>query len=88
MSWQHLRDSRPTARKEHRCYLCELPIAIGEKHVQRVGVSFGQFDHFRMHEQCEAATQSWDQHDWECSSGCGAEFREYLSEQLIQQQRR
>ena len=77
MSWQHLRDSRPVARTLHRCLLCELPIAIGEKHVLRVGTIDGELSPCRMHEKCEQVTQSWDAMDWECSD-YGPEFREYL----------
>lgn len=78
MTWQHLRDTTPIARKEHRCLLCALPIAVGEKHVMRAGVSDGEFSQFRMHVACEAVTQDWDEMDWECGA-YGAEFREMLS---------
>ena len=67
MSWEHLRDAKPVARKQHRCMLCERPIAVGAQHVIRCGISHGEFSSFRMHAACEEATRDWDEMDWECA---------------------
>ena len=68
MSWQHLRDETPAARKPHRCFLCGAEIRVGERHVKRAGISDGGLDTFRMHAACEAETKDWDETDWECFS--------------------
>lgn len=75
MAWQHLEDTRPMARKEHACYLCGRPIAVGQRHVRRVGTDSGEFVTTRMHEACEALTTEWIEWDWECHDQ--AAFREY-----------
>lgn len=68
VSWTHLEDKRPKARKPHRCYLCGLPIRVGTTHLARSGVGDGGFSTVRMHESCNALTADWDELDWEC---CG-----------------
>ena len=65
MSWKHLSDTMPTARKKHVCMLCGLPIAAGEKHVARRGVNDGEMTTARMHIVCEAMTIGWTIDDWE-----------------------
>lgn len=75
MSWRHLLDTMPTARKRHRCYLCGAQISTGDEHVRRVGVSDGKFLAFRMHKLCESLTRKWTQHDWDCHGE--AEFMEH-----------
>lgn len=79
MSWTHLEDRTPKARKVYRCLLCELPIAIGERHVKRCGISEGGHYNFRMHTACEKITadQLWDEVDWECLDA--SSFREMLA---------
>lgn len=62
MSWQHLRDERRTARKDHRCYLCGLPILAGSEHIARTGTRdrescAGQEAEFRNYELGHAETQ-------------------------------
>lgn len=59
--WTHIEDTRPVARKPHQCYLCGLPIGVGERHVRRYGISEGHRLAFRMHEDCEQVTRD---HDW------------------------
>lgn len=68
MSWYHLEDRTPKARKVYQCLLCELPIAVGEKHVERCGISERMHYNFRMHAACEKFTADhlWDTVDWEC----------------------
>ena len=64
MSWTHIEDTRPKARKPHECYLCGGVIAIGELHVRRYGVNEGRREATRMHESCEKVTREWDEEDW------------------------
>jgi hypothetical protein len=77
MSWTHIEDTTPTARKPYKCYLCGLPIAKGEKHVKRYGIIEGEGRvSTRMHIACEALTRHWEDVDWEVAHD-PAEFREY-----------
>lgn len=76
MSWKHIRDATPVARREHQCYLCEQPIPAGEQHVRRVGRNDGGFDSFRMHAYCDVLSRDWDEYQWE--SPDSAEFRRQL----------
>jgi len=66
MSWTHIEDTRPRARKEYRCHLCGYPIPVGLRHVKRFGANDSGLVSIRMHDQCEAATRGWDEQDWEC----------------------
>lgn len=81
MSWTHLRDSRPVARKTHQCSLCEYPIPAGERHVYRTGTLDGELSTDRMHGRCaELADRTYeDDGDWGCHDA--AEFRRVLEEQ-------
>lgn len=79
MSWVHLEDTRPVARKAYECYLCERPIAEGERHVKRAGVDEDGRGSFRMHAACEAKTREWDEHSWMCHDA--GEFRHYELEE-------
>lgn len=65
LGWTHLRDTTPHAKREYQCYLCLKPIAVGEKHVCRAGIFYGEIDLTRMHIECEAATRDWDDNEWE-----------------------
>ena len=76
MSWTHLEDTTPKARKEHRCYLCELPIRKGTIHVARSGVGDNGIEKFRMHAECEKITKPWIEQDWENHDAW--DFREAL----------
>lgn len=80
MSWTHLNDSTPVARKPHQCYLCEHEIPVGEKHLCRTGID-GEVRRpvtFRMHLGCHELTKGWDEDDWECFDP--SDFRELLAE--------
>ena len=66
MSWTHLRDTKPTAKIRHACYLCGEPIRIGEQYVYRVGSDGDGVIVMKMHVECEKATYEWDDMDWEC----------------------
>jgi len=43
---------RPVAAKRHVCVWCSGPIPQGEKHVLYVGEWQGEFQNWRMHEEC------------------------------------
>jgi len=79
MSWNHLEDTSPKAKKEYRCYLCGLKINIGEKHIKRTGTADFEFITQRMHIDCEKLTNDWDENDWENFDE--AEFRQDLKNQ-------
>ena len=66
MSWTHLKDTEPVARKPYRCRLCNEEISVGEKHIARTGIWEGSPVTFRMHPECEKETDYWDDDDWEC----------------------
>lgn len=42
----------PIARKEHRCEYCYGPIPKGEKHSQFKGKWGGEWQNWRMHQEC------------------------------------
>jgi hypothetical protein len=71
MSWTHIEDSTPKAKKEYQCFLCGEVIKIGERHVRRFGYYDGDSLSSRMHVECEEESREWDQQDWESISfGC------------------
>lgn len=74
--WRHLDDATVKARKEHRCFLCELPIAKGDTYIRRSGVGDGELTRFAMHVACERETDQWTEDDWRYHEP--AEFRELI----------
>jgi len=54
VSWAHLSDRHPVARKQHRCFACWTVIEVGQKHIYRVGVYDGDIQTARFHYECEA----------------------------------
>ena len=42
----------PVARKQHRCEWCGEAIEKGEKHAKYVGMFEGDFQSWRMHQEC------------------------------------
>ncbi len=78
MSWTHLSDTMPKARKEHRCILCERIIPKGTVHVARRGIGDNGPCTTRMHTACELITRDWDWYEWENQDPF--EFRRELSE--------
>lgn len=48
--------TRPRAIKMHRCEWCSETIFVGEIHVKYVGDFEGDFQSWRMHAECYAAT--------------------------------
>lgn len=65
MSWQHLNDKTPRARRRYRCYLCGAAIEIGEVYLRRTGVADCAMVSAKMHITCEEKTREWDEMDWE-----------------------
>lgn len=54
----------PRARKDYRCEWCGDPIPTGEQHVHFVGVWEGEWQNWRMHNEChEAAADSEEMQD-------------------------
>lgn len=59
-----------TARKEHSCCECGLPIETKEKYIIFSGHGDGEFFRYKRHEACHAAAESWS--DKNCRSPFGA----------------
>lgn len=53
----------PRARKQHRCEWCGEPIPVGEKHTQYVGKWEGEFQNWRMHNECFDSADKEDRQD-------------------------
>lgn len=66
MSWTHLSDTTPKARKDYRCYLCGLPIPKGTVHDARRGIDDDGALTCRMHLDCVKLTAGWREDEWEC----------------------
>jgi len=66
--WLHLEDTKPKARKQYSCVLCEQFIPPETVHVARRGIWEDGPITTRMHIVCEKLTrvEKWDQMDWEC----------------------
>src|SRR3990167_4234962 len=77
MSWHCFGDTRPKARKEHRCDLCGLDISTGTTYVARRGLADQGPITMHLHTACEALTHDWDEGDWE-SGWDEMEFRKSL----------
>ena len=57
MTWLHLSDSTPVARKPHRCSWCGEPIHAGDRYACSTGLWEGELITNRMHPECDAAAQ-------------------------------
>jgi len=68
VSWRHLKDSEPVARRDHSCFLCGQQIPAGEQYVRRVGFDDRELVTTTMHTECDVETWDWDQTDWETFS--------------------
>jgi hypothetical protein len=49
--------------KEHRCEYCYGPIPKGEIHKQFKGKWHGEWQNWRMHEECSTSYQDYDDYD-------------------------
>lgn len=75
MSWRHLRDVTPKARKDKVCYLCRFNIKKGEIHTVRTGMDNQFIASNSMHTKCcSIADKSFD--DWQWENHDPFEFRE------------
>ena len=71
-------DTRPVAKKAHRCHLCGKPIPVGERYNKRVGTNDGDFWAINMHCFCsEVAHKEYDMDSW--MNHEQSEFRELLA---------
>ena len=59
----HLRTETPTAAKDYKCNWCGERIPKGEKHSKWVGIFEGNFQANRLHDECAAACQDYDDLD-------------------------
>lgn len=80
MSWRHISDSEPKARKPYLCELCQTTIQSGEVHLARRGISEGEAITARMHKTCAARTRHWTEDQWECHDP--VEFREAMEREI------
>lgn len=76
-----LENKEVTARKTHSCYLCNLPINKGEKHISRSFVDDEGFGRIHMHILCESYTKNWNEDDW--SYHDPVEFRELIQKKPV-----
>jgi hypothetical protein len=49
--------SHPVGRKDYRCEWCGQPIPKGEQHAHYVGLWEGEFQNWRVHQECMEALQ-------------------------------
>lgn len=55
-----------TARKDHKCFACGERINKGERYIRESGVEDGDFFDCKMHPECRAELDTWDDIDLEC----------------------
>lgn len=71
-----LRETYPTAKKEHRCEFCCEKIAIGQKYVRQTNVYDGVVYDFVMHQECKDVAHELKMYDGCDDSGLdGESFR-------------
>jgi hypothetical protein len=70
MSWTLLSETRPIARKSHRCIWCGQGIAPGEQYLNVRGVYEGDMQNQHWHPECAQAQQQEGREtdDWEFES--------------------
>lgn len=87
MSWTHVRDTFPTARKTYRCAVCWEAIPVGEQHRARFGYGDNGPKTSRMHEDCcQYADDAPD--FWESEPLPGSVTRAEVKEYMAQEERR
>lgn len=64
MSWTNVEDTTATSKTTRRCYLCNRPIPVGERHIERSGFDEGEPCIARFHVACVAKTKGWEEDDW------------------------
>jgi len=71
-----LRETYPTAKKEHRCEFCCEKIAIGQKYVRQTNVYDGVVYDFVTHQECKDVAHELKMYDGCDDSGLdGESFR-------------
>ena len=63
-----LRETYPTANKEHRCEFCFGKITIGQKYVRQTNVYDGVVDDFITHKECKEVADELRMYD-DCDEG-------------------
>ena len=75
-----LRETYPTARKEHGCEFCCEKIAIGQKYVRQTNIYDGTIYDFVTHQECNEVAHELNMYDDCDDSGLhGESFRENLN---------
>ena len=64
-----LRETYPTAKKEHRCEFCCEKIAIGQKYVRQTNVYDGTIYDFVTHQECNEVAHELNMYDYCDDSG-------------------
>ena len=74
-----LKETYPTAKKEHVCEFCCEKIAIGQKYVRQTNVYDGVVYDFITHRECKEVAHELNMYD-DCDDNglCGEQFREEL----------
>lgn len=74
-----LRETYPTAKKEHICEFCCEKITIGQKYVRQTNVYDGTVYDFVTHQECKEVAHELNMYD-DCDDNglCGEQFREEL----------
>lgn len=66
MNYTLLSETKPVARKDHRCIWCGEPISKGTQYVAERSVYDGEMQNHHWHEECQMAAQDEnDGFDWE-----------------------
>lgn len=58
-----LRETYPTARKEHGCEFCCEKIAIGQKYVRQTNIYDGTIYDFVTHQECDEVARELNMYD-------------------------
>jgi len=75
MSYQLLSESKPKARKEHRCVWCYQKIIIGETYRREKSVYDGEIQNFAWHLECDEACKEEYKISGECEFSPGENDR-------------
>ena len=66
MSYTLLSETRPKARKDHRCIWCGQVIPKGSEYVSERSVFDGEMQNHHWHEEClDSARENNDECEWE-----------------------
>ena len=65
MSYTLLSETRPVARKDHRCIWCGQKITKGEQYINEHSVFDGEMQNHHWHDECLEDAQLNNDYDWE-----------------------